>query len=287
MLLGDGPALAYDVLVVATGASLVPEETEGLCGPGWMGKVFTFYTAEGAAALHEALGRVRRGPARGQRRRHAHQVPGRAPGVLLPRRLVLHERGVRDRVELTYVTPLDGAFTKPVASAALGGMLEEKGIGLVTEFNTGEVDGAGRAASCPTTSREVEFDLAVVVPLHSGAAYVGRSPGLGDELSFVPTDEHTLQSKARPNVFAIGDAANLPASKAGSVTHFEGEVLVENIRRFLAGEAARRQLRRPRELLHRDRLPQGAAHRLQLRHRAAARPLSRAPSACRCSRSRA
>ena len=106
----------------------------------------------------------------------------------------LQELGIRDRVELTYVTPLDGAFTKPVASATLGGLLEEKGVGLVTEFNTGEVDGpGGRLVSYD--GREVGFDLAVVVPLHSGAAYVGRSPGLGDELNFVPTDEHTLQSK--------------------------------------------------------------------------------------------
>jgi sulfide:quinone oxidoreductase len=114
-------------------------------------------------------------------------------------------------------------------------MLAERGIELVTEFNTGEVDGAGgRLVSYD--EREVPFDLAVVVPLHGGAAYVGRSPGLGDDLDFVPTDEHTLQAKAAPNVFVIGDAANVPASKAGSVTHFEGETLVENVARYLAGE---------------------------------------------------
>jgi sulfide:quinone oxidoreductase len=65
---------------------------------------------------------------------------------------------------------------------------------------------------------------------------VGRSEGLGDEVNFVPTDDHTLQAKAAPNIFVIGDAANVPASKAGSVTHFEGEVLVENVQRYLAGE---------------------------------------------------
>jgi sulfide:quinone oxidoreductase len=122
-----------------------------------------------------------------------------------------------------------------VAAARLAGLLEEKGVALVTEFNTGEVDGpGGRLVSYD--GREVGFDLAVVVPLHGGAAYVSRSPGLGDDLGFVPVDVHTLQSTAKPNVFAIGDAAGVPTSKAGSVTHFEGEVLVENIRRFLADE---------------------------------------------------
>ena len=105
----------------------------------------------------------------------------------------------------------------------------------MTEFNTGEVDGSGgRLVSYD--GREVGFDLAVVVPLHGGAGYVARSPGLGDELGFVPVDEHTLQSTAKPNIFAIGDAAGVPTSKAGSVTHFEGEVLVENVQRFLADE---------------------------------------------------
>ena len=80
------------------------------------------------------------------------------------------------------------------------------------------------------------FDLAVIVPLHGGAAYVGRSPGLGDELDFVPVDPHTLQAKVKPDVFALGDATDVPASKAGSVAHFEGEVLAGNVRRFLAGE---------------------------------------------------
>ena len=94
----------------------------------------------------------------------------------------------------------------------------------------------GRARFTSYDDREVPFDLAVIVPLHGGAAYVSRSPGLGDELGFVPVDPHTLQAKAKPNVFAHGDATDVPASKAGSVAHFEGEVLAGNVRRFLAGE---------------------------------------------------
>jgi sulfide:quinone oxidoreductase len=235
VVLDDGTTLTYDVLVVATGATLVPDETEGLTGPGWMEKVFTFYSPEGAAALEAALATFDGG----RLVVNVVDMPIKCPVAPLEFCFLadwyFHERGIRDRVRLTYVTPLDGAFTKPVASAQLGGMLAERGIELVTEFNTGEVDGAtGRLVSYD--ERAVPFDLAVVVPLHSGAAYVGRSPGLGDELGFVPTDERTLQAKAAPNIFVIGDAANIPASKAGSVTHFEGETLVDNIAHFLAGE---------------------------------------------------
>ena len=234
--LTDGSTLGYDVLVIASGAVLVPEETDGLVGPGWMEKVFTFYSPEGAAALGAALSRFDGG----RLVVNVVDMPIKCPVAPLEFCFLADwyfcERGIRDEVQLTYVTPLDGAFTKPIASQRLAGMLADKRVELVTEFNTGEVDGKG-GRFIAYDGREVGFDLAVVIPLHSGAAYVGRSPGLGDSLNFVPTDEHTLQSQAAPNVFVIGDAANVPASKAGSVTHFEGEVLVENVRRYLAGES--------------------------------------------------
>jgi len=235
VLLADGTSLEYDVLVVATGAVLVPEETEGLTGPGWMEKVFTFYTPEGAAALEAALAAFDAGRVV----INIIDMPIKCPIAPLEFAFLADwyftERKMRDRVQLTFVTPLDGAFTKPVASQQLAGMLAEKHIELVTEFNTGEVDGVeGKLVSYD--GREVPFDLAVVIPAHGGAEYVGRSEGLGDELNFVPTDMRTLQSKARPNIFVIGDAADVPTSKAGSVTHFEGDVLVENIVHFLVGD---------------------------------------------------
>ncbi|HYA53060.1 MAG TPA: FAD/NAD(P)-binding oxidoreductase, partial [Streptosporangiaceae bacterium] len=233
--LADGTSLDYDVLVIATGARLVPEETEGLAGPGWMDKVFTFYSLDGAVALRPALSRF----GGGRLVVGVVDMPIKCPVAPLEFSFLadwyFRQRKIRDRVELTFVTPLDGAFTKPVASHELGGLLNDKGVNLVTEFNTGEVDGqAGRLISYD--GREVAFDLAVMVPLHGGQAYVDRSPGLGDELGFIPTDERTLRSKARPNVFVIGDAADIPASKAGSVAHFEGEILARNISRYLAGE---------------------------------------------------
>ena len=233
--LGDGTALGYDVLIVASGARLVPEETEGMTGDGWLESVCPFYTPEGATALARALERFDGG----RMVVNLVDMPIKCPVAPLEFAFLadwyLTERGIRDRTELVFVTPLDGAFTKPVASKMLGGLLESKHVELVTEFNAGSVDGgAGMLRSYD--EREVPFDLLVPVPLHAGAAYVDRSPGLGDDTGFIPADPHTLQAKAAANIFAIGDATNLPTSKAGSVTHFEADTLTANIRRFLGRE---------------------------------------------------
>jgi sulfide:quinone oxidoreductase len=232
--LDDGTSLPYDLLVVATGAELQPQETDGLLGAGWMEHIFTFYTVEGAAALREALERF----SAGRLVVNLVDMPIKCPVAPLEFAFLadgyFRERGVRKDVDIVFATPLDGAFTKPVASERLAGLLAEKEIELVTEFNAGEVDGErGRLVSFD--ERELGFDLLVTVPLHGGASFVGRSEGLGDALGFVPTNPRTLQTSAAPNVFALGDAADIPTSKAGSVTHFEAEVLVENIARTLAG----------------------------------------------------
>ena len=222
------------MLVVATGARLVPEETEGLLGPGWMDNVFTFYTPEGAAALGAALATFDRG----RLVVNVVDMPIKCPVAPLEFCFLADwyftERGIRDQVQITYATPLDGAFTKPIAAGTA--RRDARGTRDRARDRVQHRRGRPRRPADRLRRPRGPVRSAVVIPLHGGATYVGRSPGLGDELDFVPTDEHTLQSKAAPNIFVIGDAANVPASKAGSVTHFEGETLVGNVRRFLAGE---------------------------------------------------
>ena len=230
--LTDGSVLPYDVLVVASGVALQPGETEGLI---WSDTVHTFYELERAVALRDVLAHFDGGRIVVD----IVDMPIKCP--VAPIEFVfladwwLRRRGLRDRSEIVLATPLDGCFTKPIASKHLTHLLADKGIQLEVEFAAGEVDGAnGRLVSYD--GRELAFDLLVAVPLHGGSPYVARSPGLGDSLGFVPVDPHTLQTAERPNVFGLGDATNLPTSKAGSAVHFQSELLAENVLRFLAGE---------------------------------------------------
>ncbi len=230
-----GLELTYDVLVVATGTHTAPEETDGLGGDGWQTNVFDWYTLDGARALRDRLANFQRG----ELVIAVADMPIKCPVAPLEFAFLadwyFRERGVREQVNITYVTPLDAAFTKPAAAAALSHLLADKHINLVTEFATGAVDGAGRTLTS-FDEREVPFDVLAIVPVNVGADFLQQTPLLANAMGFVKTDPHTLQSPAFPNVFALGDATDLAASKAGSVAHFEAEVLERNIAHFLNGE---------------------------------------------------
>ena len=141
------------------------------------------------------------------------------------------EQGIRDKVEIEYVTPLPGAFTKPIASKFLGDFLEKKNINLTPEFSIGSVDSANNKI-LSWDEQSIDYDLLVTIPTNMGSDVIADS-GMGDDLNFIPTDPKTLKSKKYDNVFVIGDATDLPSSKAGSVAHFEADILFENIQRAM------------------------------------------------------
>ena len=232
--LKDGTTEVYDILIIATGSHIAPEETEGLSGDGWRKNIFDFYTHDGSAALHDALANFKGGDLV----IHLTEMPIKCPVAPLEFTFLadwfLTKKGIRDRTKLTYVTPLSGAFTKPVASNALGHLMSEKNINVVTDYNIEKVDSSANKIVA-YDEREVPYDLLVTVPTNMGNAAIERS-GLGDELNFVPVDKHTLQAKVKDNVFVVGDATDVPTSKAGSVAHFEAELLIENILNYINGK---------------------------------------------------
>lgn len=230
----DGTQINYDILIIATGAKIAPEEIEGMKGSEWQKSVFDFYTFEGALALRDKL-REWEG---GRLLVHITEMPIKCPVAPLEFTFLadsfFRHKGMRDKVDITFVTPLSGAFTKPKATATLEHLLVDKEIKIESDFAIEHVDNDNKTI-VDYGGRSIPFDLMVTVPTNKGDALMERS-GLGDELNYVPTDKGTLQSKAHPNVFVIGDATNIPASKAGSVAHFEAEILTNNILNYIEGK---------------------------------------------------
>ena len=232
--LSNNRSINYDYLVVATGSYIRPEQMPGLVdGGGWRKNIFDFYTPDGAAALARFF-KFWKG---GRMVLNVAEMPIKCPVAPLEFLFLadwfFKERGIREKVDITFVTPLPGAFTKPRASAVLGNMLEDRGIKLETEYSIMEVDNAKQVIRS-YDEREIPYDLFITIPTNMGAEVIGAS-GMGDELNFVPVNKNTMQSVKWENVWLIGDASNAPASKAGSVAHFMLDVVVENILRHMEG----------------------------------------------------
>lgn len=231
--LSGNRTISYDYLVVSTGSYIHPEETDGMLDA-WNENVFDFYTPQGAQKLHKFLttwegGRLVLNVA---------EMPIKCPVAPLEFLFLADwyftKRGIRNKVELTYATPLSGAFTKPMASAMLGGILESKGVNVIPDFNIMEVDNSKQVIRSYDET-EVPYDLFVTIPTNKGADVIGAS-GMGDALNFIPTNKKSLQADKWENVFIIGDAGNVPASKAGSVAHFMLDIVVENLLSHMKGQ---------------------------------------------------
>ncbi|MHB8141759.1 MAG: NAD(P)/FAD-dependent oxidoreductase [Vulcanimicrobiaceae bacterium] len=104
--------------------------------------------------------------------------------------------------------------------------MEHKNIKVTPDFGIARVDNE-RKMIVSYDDVEVPYDVLVSIPTNMGDECIARS-GLGDELNYVPTDKETLVSEAHDDIFVIGDAGNLPSSKAGSVAHFQSEILFKN-----------------------------------------------------------
>ncbi len=233
VILANKVVLPYDFLIIATGAHIEPAQTEGMTGELWHKSIFDFYTIQGACGLAEFF-RHWQG---GRIVINISEMPIKCPVAPLEFAFLADwyftERGIRDKVDIHFVTPLTGAFTKPRASAILGDFLNKKNIRLTSDFNIARVDNHEKKI-VSWDENEIPFDVLVTIPTNMGDGAIQRS-GMGDELNFIPTDKETLQAKDFTNIFVIGDATDLPSSKAGSVAHFQADILYDNFLSVIDG----------------------------------------------------
>ncbi|MDP4292211.1 MAG: FAD/NAD(P)-binding oxidoreductase [Bacteroidota bacterium] len=234
VVLTDGKEYAYDFLVIATGCQIRPEETPGLKESNWYQNIFDFYTLEGSTALHEFFKNWQGG----RLVVTITELPFKCPVAPLEFAFLADayftRRGIRDKVEIIFTTPMSGAFTKPKATAMLGKLLADKHIQLIPDFYVERVDSENNKIYS-YDGKEMAYDCLTIVPVNMGDDMIARS-GLGDDLNYVPTDKNSLRSVAYENIFVLGDASNIPASKAGAVAHFSAEVLVGNLLESINGQ---------------------------------------------------
>lgn len=234
VILADKTILDYDFLVIATGCDIYPEETPGLAEHEWGKSIHSFYTLKSAVALEEKMRNFQGGRIVVNVVENPIKCPVAPMEFLMLADSFFTQKGIRDRVELIYATPNSGAFTKPVASKLIGDMLDRKNVKVEADFYIERADPDTKKI-ISYDERELDYDLLVSIPLNKGSDVIGKS-GLGDDLNYVAVNKSTFLSDKFDNIFVLGDAANAPTSKAGSVAHYATEMFVENFKHYIEGK---------------------------------------------------
>jgi len=227
--LATGEKLGYDQLVLATGSRIVPEELANFST-----EAHHFYTAEAAQKLRKALDQFKGGKIVVAIAGMPYKCPPAPLEVSFLMEAELRQRHLRDKSEIHFCSPIGRAFTIESVSDMATPVLEEKGIELHTFFNVETID-AQRKVLESLEGEELPYDLLVLVPPHKGAKFLvdsGLAPAPG---GWLPTDRHTLLVGGRTNIYALGDATDLPLSKAGSTAHFEAPIVAERVTAAIQG----------------------------------------------------
>ena len=225
----------YDWLISTLGCHIAPEEIEGmqeLMGNG----VHTFYDMQGAMRLQKALDEMREG----RLVIDIAEMPIKCPVAPLEFAFLADyhflQKGIRDQIDITLVTPFEGAFTKPNANRILSKIAEDKRINIVSNFVLASVDGESKTIHS-FEGPSVDYDLLCAIPPNLGPEVLDDSE-LGDGTGFGHTEPRTLKSRKADYIYFLGDNCNVGTSKAGSVAHFQAETVVENVLREMEDKPA-------------------------------------------------
>ncbi len=226
--LHDGQVFEYDYLLIATGSHIYPDDI-----PGFKDGVNHFYTEEASFHLHAALEEFQGGKIVVGVGGLPHKCPVAPLEFTFLLEEYLHHRHLRDKTEIIYTYPLNRVFSIQTVADAAQPLLEQRNITIETFFNLDEVDPELKVLKS-MEGTELNYDLAVMTPPHRGAKFLQGHP-IADAQGWVKTDRNSLQVKGVANIWALGDATDLPISKAGSTAHFEAPVIVENLVAQLRG----------------------------------------------------
>lgn len=239
-VVAGGREYVGDAVIVALGAELAPELIPGLAEGG-----HNLYTAEGATAIHDALGAFRGGRVVVVTATPAYKCPAAPYEAAMLVDAWLRRRGVRSASELDFYAAEPGPMgvAGPEVSAAVRGMVESLGVRYHPEHQLARVDPVNKTLSFENGASG-GYDLLIYVPPHRVSAVVQRS-GLAPAGGWVAVDRGTFET-VQPGIFAIGDVTSVPLAmgkplpKAGVFAHRQAEVVADNlVARWTGGNANR------------------------------------------------
>ncbi|MBU8900050.1 pyridine nucleotide-disulfide oxidoreductase [Corallococcus sp. H22C18031201] len=239
-----GRQLGYDFLVVAPGIQLDWDRVAGLREALRTDFVTSNYDPELAPKTWRLLQRFEGGTALFTHPATPVKCAGAPQKVMYLAADLFRRKGLRERTRVVFGSGAKAIFGVKAYAQVLEGVVKRYDIDTRFEHNLVAVDGERREATFEVTRdgkterATVPYDFLHATPPQSAPAFIQRGPLAwqdGPNRGWVKADKHTLQHPDHPEVFALGDASDLPTSRTGAAIRRQAPVLVENLRAVMSG----------------------------------------------------
>ncbi|HVA38949.1 MAG TPA: FAD-dependent oxidoreductase [Candidatus Dormibacteraeota bacterium] len=233
VLLSD-QELAYDYLVIATGADMRPQEIPGLSE-----HALTVWTPVEMLRLRTALAALSERAKSGEHQRLLFLIPpnNRCSGPLYEMSMMtdtwLRRQGSRDNVDMTWTTYEDGFIQAfgPRLNTVVKGEFEERGI---HGFNGYVVTSVEPGVVRYQNGESCEYDLLLSFPPYVAKETYTSLPS--DARGFINVVPDSRRVKGQDRIFAVGDAADFPIKQA-FLALLQGDAAAEHIAAEILNEA--------------------------------------------------
>ena len=243
VILTDGAALRYRVLVAAPGLKLNWDAIPGLSATLGKNGVTSNYRYDLAPYTHELARSLRRGRALFTQPPMPIKCAGAPQKAMYLSCDIMRRAGTLKNVEVEFHNTGAVLFGVPAYVPALMKYVEKYGIDLQFGSKLVAVDGPAKIATferkdADGTPKLVQrqFDMLHAVPAQAPLDFVAKSP-LAGESGYIAVDPGTLQHPLYPNVYSLGDGCATPNAKTAAAARKQAPVVAMNVLATLDGGA--------------------------------------------------
>lgn len=232
VVLASGDEVSYEFLVVACGIELDWQAVKGLAGAVGRDGVCSNYSFDTVNYTWQSIKDFKGGTAIFTMPPPPIKCAGAPQKIAYLADDAFRRSGVRDRSQIIYAAGTPGIFAVPEYAATLNRVIERKGIDARFQHVLVELRPDRHEAVFEDRANDelvtIDYEMIHVTPPQRPPRVV-RESALADDAGWLSVDKLTLRSDKYENVFAIGDASNLPTSKTGAAIRKQAPVMVANL----------------------------------------------------------
>ena len=236
---GEGQTIGYDFLIVCPGIQINWDRIPGLKESMGKNGVCSNYSYDSVNSTWDNIRNLKSGIALFTQPETPIKCGGAPQKIMYLAEHYFQKQGVRNKVTVKFGSAKPRIFPVDKYALCLEKIIADRKIETMFEHQLVELRPHAKEAVFRNLAAESEvvqnYDMIHVTPPMSAPSFIASSPLAADD-GWVSVDKDNLQHTSYSNVFALGDASNLPTSKTGAAIRKQAPTVAANVAALVGGK---------------------------------------------------